>query len=114
MEEIFYDIINVTRIIFNTIFVILYGADIDVSIIPVDNGQGDSKSDPKNRSFWTPEAVALLMMVITGLCFVSSILFCVIVFCCRKRNMSMFEKNESVHQVYSVNINSSERSQSDV
>ena len=113
IEQIFDDIINATRIIFNTSFVIIYSVDIDVSIIQVvDDNQDDSNSDSKNYGFWTPETVAVLMMIMIGLCISACIVVCMITFCCKKTQMSMFEKNQAMNPIYSVN--SSEQSQSDV
>ena len=93
---------------------VIYSVDIDVSIVEIvdDDDQDDSKSDSRNPGFWTAELIAILMMVIIGLCVCSFTIVCMITFCFRKRQMSMFAKNESVTQVYS--INSSEQSQSDI
>ena len=111
ISDVFFDILNITKSIFNTTSVDINDITIHVTIVQIvpsdnnnnnnnnnDNSNGgamgndtmtivtndeDEKDD--NVGFWTAEMVVLLVMISITLCVVSCFMFCCIVFCCTKR-----------------------------
>ena len=93
--NVFYLILNATNDIFNVTDATIDYITIFVTIIPVpEENQSDKTSDDNdddvgdeevdNGGFWTPELIAVLVMIGVGLCVVSCVLFCCISFCCKK------------------------------
>ena len=97
ITDVFYDILQATQNIFNTTDVFIDNINIFVSITTITDEQDKTVDDNSydNKKFWTPEMIAVLSMIVVGLCIVSSVLFCCITFCCKKRKESHESRKNS-------------------
>ena len=112
INEHFEHILNITSNIFGTSITYITVHNISIIVLiseiistpspTVKSNIDDDKG--KGDDIFTAEAIALLTMIIVGLCCASICLFCCIVFCCRK-NQEIKETESRIEQEYNINVN---------